>query len=577
MLENILKQLGYEKEQSRRYVKYRYERDENGNENKKPLSVIFQYNCNRACSHGELQPQITVAMLSDELTKFQESYVYACENDAKFFFLGEYGEKTWSEPFVQDRFLRKYIYSIEIIEDVKSGNFDMTSVIQSFRKNQKDIMREHVTNKINNFYAVLIKVREDDDEITSKYLDFYLEASDSRTYSQSVCKHVNVEYIEKDDSMVKETNDPYNLLIYGAPGTGKSRYIDDKLNCISEHYEIRVKPEDDLPQDEIKNIEDNIDKAATFMRKFVNRVTFYEDYSYENFVGCYKPAPSEDDERVIVYKYEPGPFIETYTNAKNDPENNYFLVIEELNRAKAASVFGDMFQLLDRKNGVSEYAITPEPALRNYLEEHIDGDAEKTTMKLPNNMYIWATMNSADQGVFSLDSAFKRRWSFLYKDIDAPKQSGVQKICLVKKIENGNPINGEVRIDDFRRKINDVILTSGRDEDRCIGPWFFTDDELHKVSEYTRSDKFDKDEKGHRIRKEIENPLVDKLFAYLRQDVFRMDSDVIFKDDEGKCNMSTIRKMVADNKPISEILRIDLEEKLWSEPEEDKPKDEEHN
>lgn len=582
MLEEVLQQLGYEKEKNRRYVKYDVAEGK-----KRPRSVIYQYGCNRARNHGELQKQITVAMLEKERLELIKCYDYACENDAKFFFVGEYGDATWQDDFVRDRFLKKYIYSIEFVTMPESGNFDMSQIIDEIRdeigdenrdKAEKNIIRKHVKKK-NNFYVVLIKVKEneDDENFVTDYLKYYLEAADSRTYSQSVCKSVRVEFIEKAEHVPKKTELPYNLLIYGAPGTGKSRYIDDKINEIADEYDMKV-VSDDNNETDIEIAKAN--KYATFRNQFVKRVTFYEDYGYENFIGCYKPAPMDEDERVIVYKYEAGPFIETYIRAKNNPDKPYFLVIEELNRAKAASAFGDMFQLLDRKDGISEYGITLEPALRKYLAEHLDNgtETENGVMKLPDNMYIWATMNSADQGVFSIDSAFKRRWSFLYKDINAHKQTGIQTICLVKKVENGKKIVGEISWHEFRMAINNVILSTGRDEDRCIGPWFFSDDELQKIKKYTATNKFVENENGELIRTdEMENPLVDKLLAYLRQDVFRMDSEALFTDDQGRCNMSTIRKKVEEDQPITEILKIDLPDALWIEIKEDGSIDENNN
>ena len=137
-----------------------------------------------------------------------------------------------------------------------------------------------------------------------------------------------------------------------------------------------------------------------------------------------------------------------YTQALNNPDEKFLLLIEEINRANVAAVFGDVFQLLDRKNGVSEYPIATTEDIKKYLlktldclqveeigenhnviyrqkrwDEYTETDRENyLSMRIPSNMYIWATMNSADQGVFPMDTAFKRRWEFEYISVNDEKQ-----------------------------------------------------------------------------------------------------------------------------------------------------------
>lgn len=298
-------------------------------------------------------------------------------------------------------------------------------------------------------------------------------------------------------------------------------------------------------------VEGIIEKALEISRECydkykntIRRVTFYEDYAYENFVGCYKPEPTEAENEYnlsvngsgnysvsgeskthqVTYEYMPGPFLETYKDAMNDPDHEYILIIEEINRAKAASVFGDVFQLLDRgEDGVSVYAITPDNDLDVYLNSHLKKYNHE--MKIPGNMYIWATMNNADQGVFPLDSAFKRRWGYLYLDVNSSVNDKHEKIKL--------GTNLEVNWDDFRQKLNDKILeaTDGA-EDKCIGAWYFSDEEFAQINKYFGEKDTDK-------RTYMVNPLCDKLITYLRNDVFRYDPTSLFKEE---CdNMPKIR------------------------------------
>ena len=471
--------------------------------------------------------------------------------------------------FVMLKDIEDVILSLEIVclsENTSHIQLpDSNTIIGYFEEFNDDIVRSSLIigkdtsneqNKYYEVYAVAIKIGPENDR-NYEALKHYIVSSDNRTYNKVIRNLTRVEYVAKEDSEKKESNNPYNMLVYGAPGTGKSYMLDELVEAEAKKWEAKFVQEEMGTRPEIE-----VDHVKEFKRQYVKRITFYEDYSYENFVGCYKPKPVDDlsridisydnkkiegqiEEKKISYEYEVGPFVETYIKAKNDPYHDYYLFIEEINRAKAASVFGDIFQLLDRENGESKYEISPEYSLKKYLRDNINGYQDKSiediTMKLPNNMYIWATMNSADQGVFTLDSAFKRRWSFHYKDIVDYKRG--KDICLM---HDGKPqyINWDV----FRMSINNVILLAGFDEDRCIGSFYFSDDELEKIEKYTNCSSEEE-------KRSMENPFVDKLLAYLRQDVFRMDLERIFC---GKNNMSSIRTKVRKGDDITEILKIDI-------------------
>lgn len=172
-----------------------------------------------------------------------------------------------------------------------------------------------------------------------------------------------------------------NLLVFGAPGTGKSHGINSKYPSYK-------------------------------------RVTFYPDFDYTQFVGGLKPVRSENS--LLNYEFVPGVFTNVLLAAYERPNEEQGLIIEELNRANASAVFGDIFQLLDRDvTGQSTYAIS-NMELENYLDEKTNGkyDFKTNGIKIPGNMSLIATMNPADQGVFPLDSAFKRRWKQEYCPIN---------------------------------------------------------------------------------------------------------------------------------------------------------------
>ena len=184
-----------------------------------------------------------------------------------------------------------------------------------------------------------------------------------------------------------------------------------------------------------------------------------------------------DDEETIKYSYVPGPFMRMYVEAlksgRTENPQPHLLLIEEINRAKVAAVFGDVFQLLDRDdNGVSEYEIQASEDIRKYLTKELGGSPDSYKhIRIPNNMFIWATMNSADQGVFPMDTAFKRRWNFEYLGIDENEEKikGIGKIMLAGTDEPiewnrlRKAINAKMSSSDF--KIN---------EDKLMGPFFLS-------------------------------------------------------------------------------------------------------
>lgn len=248
-----------------------------------------------------------------------------------------------------------------------------------------------------------------------------------------------------------------NRIMFGAPGTGKSYLLNqDKDDLLNIKYTDDEKPD---PR--------------------VERVIFYPDYSYANFVGTYKPVSfkDEDGNESIRYTYVPGPFMRTYIKAWNDiltgdNPQPYLLIIEEINRANAAAVFGDIFQLLDRKgNGYSEYSIQASEDIRRYLRETEEWDEEYCTeLRMPDNMFIWATMNSADQGVFPMDTAFKRRWNFEYLDIN-----DVESKLPEYWVTLGSGADAKkVEWHSLRMAINDWMADNGINEDKQIGPYFIS-------------------------------------------------------------------------------------------------------
>ena len=241
------------------------------------------------------------------------------------------------------------------------------------------------------------------------------------------------------------------VIFYGAPGTGKSYKIKAQLEGVS--------------------------------KENIFRTTFHPDSDYSTFVGAYKPTKGKRplyglnggltvrlndggdlSEDVITYKFIPQAFLNAYMRAYQT-EDKVYLIIEEINRGNCAQIFGDLFQLLDRdENGVSEYSIKADADLKAFLEDELGEDnpgLKDGELCLPSNLYIYATMNTSDQSLFPIDSAFKRRWDWEYEPIK-------YKNTDWKIVIDGT----EYSWTSFQRKVNDKILSATSSEDKMLGDYF---------------------------------------------------------------------------------------------------------
>ena len=301
---------------------------------------------------------------------------------------------------------------------------------------------------------------------------------------------------------------PLQQIFYGAPGTGKS---------------FKIK-RDTKNQSKI-------------------RTTFHPDSDYSTFVGCYKPTMNEDVKydkegneksctKQIEYAFVAQAFLKAYVNAwkfycsaEDGTAKAQYLIIEEINRGNCAQIFGDLFQLLDRnEDGYSTYPIVADTDIQKYLSKEFekvnipdslnviyddyDGNIVEDikngiVLALPNNLYIWATMNTSDQSLFPIDSAFKRRWDWKYMPIDTKK-------------ENWNiEVDGKkYSWSDFLEAVNEQIFEVTKSEDKKLG-FYFCRANNHVVD----AEKF-----------------VGKVIFYLYNDVFKdygYDRK-IFQGEDGK-------------------------------------------
>lgn len=278
---------------------------------------------------------------------------------------------------------------------------------------------------------------------------------------------------------------PKNLLLYGVAGVGKSYYVNQQLNNLNGENEHHIE-----------------------------RVVFHPDYLNADFIGQILPTVKEDVG--ITYEFKAGPFTRILKKAFDNPDQHHYLVIEEINRGNAPAIFGEIFQLLDRNSkGESEYKISNDLIagyINSTLDQNSDSKVSNGNLKIQNNMIyipsnlsIYATMNTADQNVFTLDTAFQRRWTMqmMENNID---QCGFR-----------NEVIGDTGVTwgKFNTELNNIILQSNKNtlssEDKRLGAYFV------KPHELTIQD-------GSCL-------FAEKVIKYLWDDVFKFKKSELFRDD----------------------------------------------
>lgn len=261
-----------------------------------------------------------------------------------------------------------------------------------------------------------------------------------------------------------------NVILYGVPGAGKSHTIKTQY-CNDESY--------------------------------MERLVFHPDYTYSDFVGQILPKLEGDGN--VTYVFNPGPFTKIVRKAYINPDKMFFLVIEEINRGNAPAIFGDIFQLLDRdEKGSSEYAITNADIATVVYEN------ENHKVKIPSNLTILCTMNTSDQNVFTLDTAFQRRWNMRLIQNKFSDEENERKFAETKILDT------DVTWEKFFTEINNIILKKNirmtSSEDKRLGTHFVKVTDL----EYVEGD----------IRQN--SMFAEKVLKYLWDDAFKFNHDEIF-------------------------------------------------
>ncbi len=290
------------------------------------------------------------------------------------------------------------------------------------------------------------------------------------------CRNVSIEDREEiglDEVVAPRVKGGTNIILYGVPGAGKSwtikhEYCDDETR--------------------------------------MERLVFHPDYTYSDFVGQILPKVSDDGS--VSYEFSAGPFTKLLRRAYINPDKMYYLVIEEVNRGNAPAIFGDVFQLLDRDNdGASEYEITnADIAKIVYLN-----DSHKVS--IPSNMCILCTMNTSDQNVFTLDTAFQRRWSMRLIKNKFHDETDEQRFAETKILDT------DVTWEKFFTQINALILGKNirmtSSEDKRLGTHFISEGDLRFEEGNERQ--------SSRFAEKVLKYLWDDAFKFTKEDVFDLE------------------------------------------------------
>lgn len=422
-----------------------------------------------------------------------------------------------------------------IIECINSGNHDFDTALNTIFDiplSSHDKVRAYLQNYTNiKFDNGEVSINKNVVDNTDILTPSEHEATDAKSYYEYFGKENCVSNIGLKNTKI---NLPLQQIYYGAPGTGKS-------------YEIN-----------------EITKKHS-----VIRTTFHPDSDYSTFVGAYKPVMSqvelrdvsghvviEDGKKLkeerITYKYVKQAFLKAYLAAwqkysnSGETTESQFLVIEEINRGNCAQIFGDLFQLLDRAdNGFSTYPIEADTDLQTEISKAFGEDGEYAlgegfniegvvsgydgiteavkegrVLLLPNNLYIWATMNTSDQSLFPIDSAFKRRWDWKYVKITDAKKGW--------KIKCGSE---ECNWWTFVTEINKKIAKETSSDDKKLGYFFCKPD---KNGNTISEDKF-----------------VGKVLFYLWNDVFKDGDTSLFKVGETQEDEPSFEAFYSDNNEVN--------------------------
>ena len=349
---------------------------------------------------------------------------------------------------------------------------------------------------------------------------------------------------------LNDVSDEIKSVIYENENTKSFIQIEEKayseliglmMEACANEYNLSITDEEDASKSEVsRDLEKNrlkggtntllygvpgCGKSFTIMTKYckdadeIERVVFHPDYTYGDFVGQILPLTDAVTGK-IRYEFSAGLFTRILSGAYNNPEKKYCLIIEEINRGNAPAIFGDIFQLLDRDdNGSGAYEITNADVA---AKVYIYGQKTKK-IKLPSNLFVFATMNTSDQNVFTLDTAFQRRWNMRMVENNVFKSHIAQKPILDTNIKWAQ----------FADTINSLIITKNvgmtSSEDKRLGAYFVTEKDLHFATTGDNITQEEADDRNHNFPEKVLKYLWDDAFKFTRDEVFKSDFDSLEK------------------------------------------------
>lgn len=401
----------------------------------------------------------------------------------------------------------------QTLRDIDNHYDEFASHLTYIEAKWRDLFSRYLTDEAVNalstvqtlpLFTVISKILHITNNLQTRYVEKVMPLSKSNLSSTIEYLESQIPLEEEYQALIRnfaqsESGVGENIIYYGAPGTGKSFEISQLTN------------------------DDNS-----------SRTVFHPDTQYSDFVGCLKPSMNGDN---IQYSFRAGPFTEAVIRSIEDPDHHHYLIIEEINRAPAAAVFGEIFQLLDRDvSGKSVYPVDiGDPDFLEYLIARLGAKWSGTKLRIPSNLTILATMNSSDQAVLPLDTAFKRRWKFKYQKLDF-NNAATGNISLVLADEG---FVHETSWSEFAQAVNQTLSENSIPEDRHLGPWFVTTDEL-------APDK-------------VEATLSGKLFMYLWDDVLRHGRSTLIFNESIKTYGNLVAQFEAKKVIFSEAFIKKLE------------------
>ena len=423
-----------------------------------------------SCKQGHKQDFIDTRDSGAEPRKI--AWKYACENHLKFFHFAVKDDDRYNN----------YILSLESNEDAVSdisyrkhenntGTGTQVNIPSWF--NPSAFENGQKFSRISTpkgFYIAAIRI---------DYIYEYMRLFDNRPYSGTDIHDQNGNDITADNKLAD------NFLLYGVPGCGKSYKVEDEYESKITNEQCKV------------------------------RVVFHPDYTYSDFIGQLMPVLKEvpnaqgEKEEKLQYEFVPGPFTKIIKKAYEEPEQKCLLIIEELNRGNAPAIFGEIFQLLDRKdNGESKYGI-----YNADIAKYAYGGLPKnqgiaidvianTPIKLPSNLTIVATMNTSDQNVFTMDTAFQRRWQMEH----IPNKFDFKTAHVNKHLPNSK-ISWGAFAQTINKKMHTVNSGFGSTDDKSLGVYFATDNDLDNAKRFA-----------------------EKVLKYLWDDAFKLGRQVLFSN-----------------------------------------------